>query len=78
MKVYKIRNTKTGLFSTGGLTTNKTLNKIGKIYTFQTLNSLLKRYNYEFLERDDLEVVEFELSEIKAISIEKFLDKSKL
>lgn len=71
MFIYKIRNKKNGLFSTGSI--NYSWNKHGKIWTeirFLRLHlNLIKSYKKEYL--DDIEIVIYEVNEYKNVNINK-------
>ena len=85
MKVYKLRDPKTGEFYTGGLYSTKITSKNGKVYlTPATVKAALTRFNYSvkgknLLNDFDMEVVEYDLVEVsvKTISELKKMNEDK-
>lgn len=71
MKMYKIRNKKTGLYSSG--TMYPIFKKVGKTWKSKQALSLhftwLKEYNNFYKDIDDLEVIEYIVSENRIIPL---------
>lgn len=74
--MFKIRNTKTGLFSTGGTSPNWT--KKGKVWNSRgnAILSLLGYWNGNRIPISDLEVVEFATIEAMTLPAEELLRES--
>lgn len=82
--VYKVRNKKTGLFSTGG--TSPKWKPIGKIWTslsavkihlsqFKTWSWEKQKYVKDGLVSEDWEILEFDLSLVRTVDARKFVEK---
>lgn len=76
MKVYKIRDPKTGEFYTGEMYKTKMTSKHGKVYlTLATVKAALTRFKYydarvkNLLNDSDMEVVEYDLVEVSTKTI---------
>ena len=76
MKVYKVRNPKTGEFYTGEMYNSKLTSRLGKVYlSIRTVKAMLTRFGYDprvsnLVNDRDMEIVEYDLTEVdvKAIS----------
>jgi hypothetical protein len=77
MKFYKIRNTKTGLYSTGGVWPR--WSKLGRVFnTIGHLKSHLNPFrNDEFMKEayKEAEVIELETIENWIIPVQRFIEK---
>jgi hypothetical protein len=75
MKVYKIRDPKTGEFYSGGMYNVNMTNKHGKVYlTPATAKACLTRFGYDprvshLVNDSDMELVEYDLVEVGTKSV---------
>ena len=72
MKMYKIRNQASGLFSNGGTWRHKIWGKTGKLWTQRTLNlhlAMVRSHGCNPYSNDPLEIVEYDLKEVSAKSL---------
>lgn len=75
MKVYKVRDPKTGEFYTGEMYKTKLTSQLGKVYlSIGTVKAMLTRFGYDprvsnLVNDQDMEIVEYELTEVAVKTI---------
>jgi hypothetical protein len=81
MKVYKIRDPKTGEFYTGKMYVRKLTSKHGKVFlTPSTVKACLTRFSYDprvkaLVNDSDMELVEYDLVEVDTKKILELSDE---
>lgn len=82
MKVYKIRDPKTGEFYTGEMYKTKMTSKYGKVYlTPATVKAALTRFGcdsrvWNLVNDSDMEVVEYDLVEVSTKTISEMKNET--